>query len=246
MRSENTVIQNTAGVFLANQLSAAPQDDRVIRISSSQKLAGAGWHIFARKGFLTEIRKGRQVASIDLRTIVGLPGAYNHQNACAAYGACRALGIAPKAIEKALGSFAGLAHRSQVVGEAGGVRFINDSKATNVESALNALYTFENIRWICGGLEKDGGLDAFRGETGSVRKAYVIGREAARFAMQLDCESMVLNVMSDAVQAAFEEAQPGDTILLAPAAASFDQYDNFEQRGDEFVAAAEQIIQSAR
>ena len=83
-----------------------------------------------------------------------------------------------------------------------------------MESALNALYTFENIRWICGGLEKDGGLDAFRGETGSVRKAYVIGREAARFAMQLDCESMVLNVMSDAVQAAFEEAQPGDLNCL--------------------------------
>ena len=73
----------------------------------------------------------------------------------------------------------------------------------------------------------------------------MIGREASRFAMQLDCESVVSNAMSDAVRAAFEEAQPGDTILLAPAAASFDQYDNFEQRGADFVAAAKQLIQSA-
>ena len=239
-------IDEMAGVFLANQLSTAPQDDRVIRISSGQKLSGAGWHVFARNGFLAEMRKARQVASIDLRTIAGLTGAHNHQNACAAYGACRALGIAPRAIENAMESFSGLAHRSQVVGEVGGVRFINDSKATNVASALNALQAFENIRWICGGFEKDGGLDAFRGETSSVRKAYVIGREAVRFAMQLDCESVVSHVMSDAVQAAFEEAQSGDTILLAPAAASFDQYDNFEQRGDDFVSAAEQIIQGFR
>ena len=111
-------------------------------------------------------------------------------------------------------------------------------------STLNALRAFENIRWICGGLEKDGGLDALRGETGSVRKAYVIGREAARFAMQLDCDSVVSNEMSDAVHTAFEEAQPGDTILLAPAAASFDQYDNFEQRGADFVAAVKQLNQS--
>ena len=239
-------VDQTAGVFLANQLSTAPQDDRVIRISSGQKLSGPGWYVFARKGFLAEMRKGRQVASVDLRALAGLRGTHNHQNACAAYGACRALGIAPKAIENALQSFAGLTHRSQVVGEVDGVRFINDSKATNVASALSALHAFENIRWICGGLEKDGGLDEFRGETGSVRKAYVIGRDAVHFAMQLDCESVVSNVMNDAVQMAFEEAQPGDTILLAPAAASFDQYDNFEQRGDDFVAAAEQIIQRAR
>ena len=239
-------VDETAGVFLANQLSTAPQDDRVIRISSVKKLSGAGWHVFSRKGFLAEMRKGQHVASFDLSNIAGLLGEHNHQNACAAYAASRALGIAPKAIQNAIGSFAGLAHRSQMVGEIGGVRFINNSKATNVASALNALQAFQNIRWICGGLEKEGGLDAIRGETGSVRKAYVIGREAAHFAMQLDCESVVSNVMSDAVQAAFEEALPGDTILLAPAAASFDQYDNFEQRGDDFVFAVEKLIKSVR
>ena len=91
-------IDETAGLFLANQLSMAAQDDRVIRVSSGQKLSGPGWQVFARKGFLAEMRKGRQVASIDLRAMVGLPGSHNHQNACAAYGACRALGIAPKAV----------------------------------------------------------------------------------------------------------------------------------------------------
>ena len=236
-------IDETAGLFLANQLSMAAQDDRVIRVSSGQKLSGPGWQVFARKGFLAEMRKGRQVASIDLRAMVGLPGSHNHQNACAAYGACRALGIAPKVIEKAMQSFTGLAHRSQVVGEICGIRFVNDSKATNVASALNALHAFENIRWICGGLEKEGGLGAFRGQMGSVRKAYVIGREAARFAMQLECETVVTHVMAEAVRTAFEEAEAGDTILLAPAAASFDQYDNFEQRGDDFIAAAKRIIQ---
>ena len=132
-------IDEPEGRYLANQLSEGRADDRVIRISSGQKLTGPGWQVFARKGFLAETRKGKQVASIDLRGVAGLPGAHNHQNACAAYAACRALGLAPKVIEQALHSFAGLPHRSQLVGEAGGVRFVNDSKATNVDAALKAL-----------------------------------------------------------------------------------------------------------
>ena len=127
-------IDETAGLFLANQLSMAAQDDRVIRVSSGQKLSGPGWKVFARKGFLAVMRKGRQVASIDLRAMVGLPGSHNHQNACAAYGACRALGIAPKAIEKAMQRFTGL-HMISGGGETRGIRFVNDSKATNVASA---------------------------------------------------------------------------------------------------------------
>jgi UDP-N-acetylmuramoylalanine--D-glutamate ligase len=208
----------------------------VIRISSGQKLGGAGWSVFARKGFLSETRKARQTASIDLRQIAGLPGAHNHQNACAAYAAARALGLSPKGIETALHSFAGLPHRSQLVAEAGGVRFVNDSKATNIDSAIKALSAFDNIRWICGGLEKEGGLAALSAATGSVRKAYVIGREAAGFAMQLDVTSEVCTDMARAVAMAIAEAEPGDTVLLAPAAASFDQYDNFEQRGGDFIA----------
>lgn len=229
-------IDEEEGLFLAGQLSEAASDDRVIRISAAQKLTGPGWQVFARKGFLSEYRKGRQVASIDLRPMQGLPGAHNHQNACAAYSAARALGLAPRMIEAGLASYPGLPHRSQTIAEAGGVRYVNDSKATNVDSALKALGAFKNIRWICGGLEKDGGLDALKGQAGAVRKAYVIGREAAAFAMRLEVEAEVCTTMAEAVARAMEEAEQGDTVLLAPAAASFDQYDNFEQRGEDFIA----------
>ncbi|NBD30086.1 MAG: UDP-N-acetylmuramoyl-L-alanine--D-glutamate ligase [Alphaproteobacteria bacterium] len=229
-------VDEPEGRYMANQLATGPADDRVIRVSTG-KLAGEGWFVFARKGFLAEWRKGRQLAAIDLRAIPGLPGQHNHQNACAAYAACRTLGLAPRLIEQALHSFAGLPHRSQLIAEIDGVRYVNDSKATNVDSAAKALAAFDRIRWICGGLEKEGGLDEILGAAGSVVKAYVIGREAAAFAMQLKgVEVEVCTEMGTAVARASEEAQPGETVLLAPAAASFDQYDNFEKRGEDFAA----------
>ncbi|AHD01398.1 UDP-N-acetylmuramoyl-L-alanine--D-glutamate ligase [Leisingera methylohalidivorans] len=229
-------IDEDEGLFLAGQLSEAAGDDRVIRISAARKLTGPGWQVFARKGFLSEYRKERQAASIDLRGMTGLPGAHNHQNACAAYAAARTLGLAPRLIGDAMATFPGLPHRSQTIAESGGVRYVNDSKATNVDSAVKALSAFKNIRWICGGLEKDGGLEGLQGQTGNVVKAYVIGREAAGFALQLDVEAEVCTTMAAAVERAIEDAQEGDTVLLAPAAASFDQYDNFEQRGEDFTA----------
>ncbi|WP_299670736.1 UDP-N-acetylmuramoyl-L-alanine--D-glutamate ligase [uncultured Roseobacter sp.] len=227
-------VDEPEGRYLAGQLSEGRADDRVIRMSVDRKLTGPGWQVFARKGFLSEYRKGKQAASIDLRQVPGLPGAHNHQNACAGYAVCRALGLGPKVIEAAFHSFGGLPHRSQLVGEKDGVRFVNDSKATNVDAAAKALAAFENIRWICGGLEKEGGLAAL--DTATVRKAYVIGREAAGFALKLPVEAEVCTTMARAVEQAVAEAEPGDVVLLAPAAASFDQYDNFERRGDDFVA----------
>ncbi|MEL7153801.1 MAG: UDP-N-acetylmuramoyl-L-alanine--D-glutamate ligase [Pseudomonadota bacterium] len=228
-------VDEPEGRMLATQLAEAPTDDRVIRVSSGTKLIGPGWNVFARKGFLSEYRKGRQAASIDLRDMANLPGAHNHQNACAAYAACRAIGLAPKVIEAGMHTFSGLPHRSQLIAEKDGVRFINDSKATNVDSAAKALAAFERIRWICGGLEKEGGLNGLEAATASVAKAYVIGREAAQFAMQLKVEAQICGTMADAVAAAMADAEPGDVVLLAPAAASFDQYDNFEKRGDDFI-----------
>ena len=229
-------VDEIEGQFLANQLSKARMDDRVIRISAGQKLDGPGWYVFARKGFLSEYRKTRQVASIDLRNIAGLPGAHNHQNACAAYGALRTLGLAPRVIEEGFKSFAGLAHRSQFVREINGVRYINDSKATNIDAAAKALAAFKNIRWICGGLMKEGGVDALQDiAKTSVIKAYVIGREAAEFARQIGVTAEVCTTMQAAVQAAARDAETGDTVLLAPGAASFDQYENFELRGQDFI-----------
>jgi len=236
-------VDELEGQFLANQVAQGRDDDRVIRVSSGQKLGDFGWSVFARKGFLAEWRKGRQVAAVDLRPLAGLPGAHNHQNACAAWAACRALGLPPREIEAALASFTGLPHRSQTVAEVGGVRFVNDSKATNVDSAAKALQAFARIRWIAGGLAKDGGIGALTPHLGAVAKAYLIGHSARDFALQLGatpCE--ICETMERAVASAAAEAQPGDVVLLAPAAASFDQYANFERRGEHFAALVQALI----
>ncbi|RWR46968.1 UDP-N-acetylmuramoyl-L-alanine--D-glutamate ligase [Sinirhodobacter ferrireducens] len=230
-------VDEPEGVYLANQMASSREDDRVIRVSSVQKLGAFGWSVFARKGFLSEWRKGRQVASIDLREVMGLPGAHNHQNACAAYAACRSLGLAPWVIEAAFHSFAGLPHRSQTVAEKRGVRYVNDSKATNVDSAAKALEAFPNIRWIAGGLGKEGGVASLRPLLGAVKKAYFIGHSARDFALELaPLEHEICETMEAAVARAAAEAEPGDTVLLAPAAASFDQYKSFEKRGEHFAA----------
>ena len=236
-------VDEVEGRYLAGQLAEGPQDDRVIRVSSGTKLEGFGWAVFARKGFLAEWRRGKQVASIDLREMAGLPGAHNHQNACAAYAACRSLGVAPKLIEGALASFAGLPHRSQLVGERGGVRFVNDSKATNVDSATKALQAFGAIRWIAGGLGKEGGIKDLLPFVGSVKKAYLIGHSAREFALALgDVPHEICETMARAVARAAEEAVAGEVVLLAPAAASFDQYPNFEVRGDDFTALVKALV----
>ncbi|WP_432255899.1 UDP-N-acetylmuramoyl-L-alanine--D-glutamate ligase [Limimaricola sp. AA108-03] len=236
-------VDENEGRYLANQLATGMADDRVITISSGRKLTGPGWNVFARKGFLAEYRKGRQVASVDLRDIPGLPGAHNHQNACAAWAVARSLGLGPRGIEAALRSYPGLPHRSQRVAEKDGVAFVNDSKATNVDAAAKALAAFPRIRWICGGLEKEGGLSGLGEGLSHVAKAYVIGREAEAFAVKLSgVEAEVCGTMAVAVKRAMEEAEPGEVVLLAPAAASFDQYDNFEKRGDDFVACVRELL----
>ncbi|SMR71275.1 UDP-N-acetylmuramoylalanine--D-glutamate ligase [Aliiroseovarius halocynthiae] len=237
-------VDEAEGVYLAGQLSEGAADDRVIRISVDRKLTGPGWQVFARKGFLSEYRKGRQIASVDLRAVKGLPGSHNHQNACAAYAVCRSIGLAPKVIEAAFNAFKGLPHRSQLVGEANGVAFVNDSKATNVDSARAALGAFKSIRWIAGGLGKDGGIESLSDVLSHVAKAYLIGHSAREFALQLrDVPYEICETMQNAVAAASRDAQSGDTVLLAPAAASFDQYPDFEKRGEDFTRLVQSILQ---
>lgn len=224
------------GRYLANQLALGQEDYRVIRVSATARI-GFGWSVVARKGFLAETRKGRQAASIDLRAMPGLPGVHNHQNAGAAYAVARALGLAPRQIEAALASFTGLPHRSQFLGEKHGIRFVNDSKATNVQSAAMALAAFTHIRWLAGGLGKEGGLTGLGAGLDNVEKAYLYGHSAREFALQI---GQTVHEVADTLDTAFlravAEAQPGDTVLLAPAAASFDQYPDFEKRGEHFAA----------
>ena len=236
-------VDEDEGRFLANTLAEGRTDDRVIRVSARRKLKD-GWSVWAAKGHLAEWRRGRQVADADLRGARSLPGAHNHQNACAAWAACRALGLGPHQITAALESFPGLPHRSQLVAEIGGVAFVNDSKATNADAAAQALRAFPRIRWIAGGLGKEGGIESLTGDMGAVVKAYLIGHSARDFALQLPSQvpHQICGTLDEAVRAAAAQAEPGDTVLLAPAAASFDQFPDFEARGDSFLSSVKAII----
>ncbi|MCC6006441.1 MAG: UDP-N-acetylmuramoyl-L-alanine--D-glutamate ligase, partial [Rhodobacteraceae bacterium] len=235
-------VDEAEGRFLASQLSVAREDDRVIRIATSRRLEGPGWRVEARRGFLAEWRKGRQVAAVDLRGLGALAGAHNHQNACAAWAVARALGIGPRQIEAGLASFPGLPHRSQPVAEIGGVRFINDSKATNAEAAARALSAHARVRWIAGGQGKEGGIAALAPHFGRVARAYLIGSSARDFAAQLgETPHLVCDGLEEAVAQAAADALPGEVVLLAPAAASFDSYADFEARGAHFIALVEAL-----
>jgi UDP-N-acetylmuramoylalanine--D-glutamate ligase len=239
-------VDQPEGRFLAAQLREREGDgDPVIRTSNG-KLTGDGWHVFARKGWLAEWRRGRQVASFDMRAFAGLPGAHNHQNACAAYAVCRSLGMNPRDIEAAMARFPGLRHRCQIVGEKNGVRFVNDSKATNADAAEQALKAFDNIHWIAGGVAKEGGIDALLPLMDRVKHTYLMGEAAASFAATLtNTPHQITGTLEAAFAAATEVAEPGDVILLAPACASFDQFASFEARGEAFERLdAEYLISS--
>lgn len=231
-------VDEPEGRYLANQIRQDFGGDPVIAISVGRKLQGGGWSVFARKGFLAEWRKGRQVSAIDLRSIQGLPGAHNHQNACAAYAVCRVLGLGPKTIEQALQCYPGLPHRSQIIAQKNGVTFVNDSKATNADAAEKALLAFENIHWIVGGRSKEGGIAGIASLFDRVKKAYLVGEAAKDFAQQLGETAFEHSgTIAQAVKSAYRCAEPGDVVLLAPACASFDQFTSFEARGDTFMKA---------
>ena len=175
-----------------------------------------------------------------LAGISSLRGVHNAQNAACAIAACVALGIDLGAIQKGLASFPGLAHRMQEIGRRGSVLFINDSKATNANSAAKALASFSDIFWIAGGKPKTGGITSLTEFFPRIRKAYLIGEAAKAFAQTLDGEVSyeISNVLSAAIDAAARDAEASGlrepVVLLSPACASFDQYPNFEVRGKAF------------
>ncbi|MEJ2624840.1 MAG: cyanophycin synthetase, partial [Pseudolabrys sp.] len=184
---------------------------------------------------------GRAHAVAQLAGIGSLRGAHNAQNAACAVAAGIALGLGLPAIQKGLASFPGLAHRMQQVGRKGKVLFVNDSKATNADSAAHALASFPDIYWIAGGKPKTGGITSLAEYFPRIRKAYLIGEAAADFAKTLDGKGPyeIDEVLSAAVDAAARDAAASDAkepvVLLSPACASFDQYRNFEIRGQAFV-----------
>jgi UDP-N-acetylmuramoylalanine--D-glutamate ligase len=240
-------VDEPEGMFLANVMrEQAGAGDPVITFSTTRKFSGPGWTVSARKGFLAERRSGRQTASVDLRQIETLPGSHNHQNACAAWAAARSLGLGPRQIEPALSTFPGLAHRSQIIATHRGIRIVNDSKATNADAAAKALQSFERVRWIAGGRAKDGGIEALRPHFDHIAKVYLIGEAAEGFAETLgDVPHVISGTLEQAVTLAMAEAQEGETLLLAPACSSFDQFQNFEARGEAFKDLVTRLVNPA-
>ncbi|WP_368039503.1 UDP-N-acetylmuramoyl-L-alanine--D-glutamate ligase [Sphingomonas sp. ID1715] len=168
-----------------------------------------------------------------------LQGPHNWQNAAAATAVCRALGLTNEQIEHGLSTYPGLPHRMERVAERSGVLFVNDSKATNPTSTAPALAAFPKVRWILGGLAKTDELDACAPHFSHVRSAYTIGEAGALFARILAPHMPVAEcgVLEEAVKRAANDAEPGDTVLLSPACASFDQFKDYEARGEAFRAA---------
>jgi UDP-N-acetylmuramoylalanine--D-glutamate ligase len=180
----------------------------------------------------------------------GLPnlrGRHNHQNAMMAYGVCRALGLAPDQIFRAIGTYPGLAHRQLLVRSIRGVDYINDSKATNADAAEKALQTFDHIHWILGGRAKAGGLNGLEGLMGRVRHAYLIGEAAGEFSKWLSARNVpftLCDTLERAVEAAHRAAQAENgpaTVLLSPACASYDQFASYEHRGTVFTDLVQKI-----
>jgi UDP-N-acetylmuramoylalanine--D-glutamate ligase len=184
-----------------------------------------------------------------------LQGPHNLQNAAVAVAIVEALGLAPAQWRAALPTFRGLPHRMERVAEAGGVLFINDSKATNPASAAPALGAFppradmggrKRIHWICGGLPKSDSLAECEPFFGNVAAAYTIGEAGPLFADLLEGRMPVrrAEMMSEAIRLAIDAAQPGDVIMLSPACASFDQFRDYEARGDAFRQIVEALTAS--
>jgi UDP-N-acetylmuramoylalanine--D-glutamate ligase len=199
--------------------------------------------ITAADGVLRLKQQGVVLEELDLRHMPALKGKHNWQNASMAFGAARALGISIDKIQAAMKSFPGLAHRMQQIAVINGVPYINDSKATNADAAEKALASFENIYWIAGGIAKAGGIDPLESYFPKITRAYLIGAAAQDFAKALEgkVDYVIAETVDRAVRLAAQDANQNGVVLLSPACASFDQYKNFEIRGDAFVAAVQNL-----
>ena len=225
---------HTSGIFTQLSAGGGAQAHPV----SVGKVLGRG--VFVVDGALYDALGARAVKVMDMASAPRLPGTHNWQNAALAYGAVRPFITDTKAIAAAIASFPGLAHRMEDVGHVGKTVFINDSKATNADATARALAVYPDIFWIAGGKPKEGGIESLAGFFPRIRKAYLIGEAAPQFARTLDgkapyetsgiLETAVAHAAADA--AASSVSAP--VILLSPACASYDQFKDFEQRGDSF------------
>jgi UDP-N-acetylmuramoylalanine--D-glutamate ligase len=216
----------------------------VIRISKRLAVTDG---FYADGDDLVEARGGNTRTVASLTGIGSLRGQHNAQNALAAVAACTALGLAEHEIQAGLSSFPGLAHRMERVGQMGRVLFVNDSKATNADAAAPALSSFPRIYWIAGGLPKAGGIETLGAWFPRIAKAYLIGEAAPVFAATLgeavryEISGELAAAVAHAAADAARDDAPESVVLLSPACASFDQFRNFEVRGDAFRKAVQDL-----
>ena len=215
----------------------ARKGPRVVAISSIRPALGG---VSGAGGKLVDDLDGKAETLLDLTGIATLPGEHNWQNAAAAYAAMRALGLQRGPILDGIRIYPGLAHRQELIATIAGVRYVNDSKATNADAAQKALVCYQPIYWILGGKPKEGGIESLKPLFPRIAHAYLIGEASAEFARTLKGQvaATECGTLDRAVAAAHAQAQadgrPGAVVLLSPACASFDQFANFEQRGEAF------------
>jgi UDP-N-acetylmuramoylalanine--D-glutamate ligase len=213
---------------------------------SARRAMGRG--VYALQGVLYDATGERVIEVADLLRARSLPGRHNWQNAAAAYAAGRALGLSIEDAATGLVTFPGLAHRMETVGEIEGVRFVNDSKATNTDAARQAMSSYPRFYWIAGGRPKAGGIEALEDLFPRVAKAYLVGEAAKDFSKTLEGKAphVISGDIETAVSQAFADARASGEpaiILLSPASASFDQYPDFEVRGEAFRSAVHGLLQ---
>jgi len=234
----------TAAIF--TQLSGAGVAATAVSVG---KVLGRG--IFVVDGALYDAQNGRAEKVMTLDAAAHLPGAHNWQNAALAFAATKPFVKDSRAIAAAIASFPGLAHRMEDVGHIGKTAFINDSKATNADATARALTVYADIFWIAGGKPKAGGIDSLATYFPRIRRAYLIGDAAHAFARTLDGKAPyeMSGTLDVAVASAARDAAASDVaapvVLLSPACASYDQFKDFEQRGDAFRAAVARLPQAA-
>ena len=210
--------------------------------TSSKKLLHRESVNYSNKN-LSAWTNGKRKFSTSLIQMKNLPGSHNHENICLSYACCKAVGLGNISIIEAITTFEGLPHRLQKVATSAGVTYINDSKATNIDSVVKALCTFNNIHWICGGQEKKGSMAILRKNSKLIKKAYIIGENPKKFASKIgEIPYILCGSMENAVKYAENTAVPGDIVLLSPGAASFDQYEDFEKRGEHFMELVKELL----
>ncbi len=211
---------------------AAKHKSRAVCISAETELERG---VYVSGGLLIDAINGEATPVGDIRAAKALHGCHNGQNAAAAYAVGRSLGYASVDIFDALLSFPGLEHRQEIVAVIDGVRFVNDSKATNSDAAARALSSFENIHWIAGGRAKENSFSHLSEKLMPVKGCYFIGEAAGQLAGDLMPPHLTLHeTLAQAFAAAVMAASPGDTVLLSPACTAFDQFEDFEKRGQAF------------